>query len=123
MDQNFTHEQLPSGKTIMCHTWKSGLVAEETHGYGLLEIAIKFDYRDGKKVDETYFVNKRMVSRKTYEKARVKYIDMPASDESLEDSGATLLRMVAAERKARLGGARHGGGSIRPEQEGKRMRS
>ncbi|MFN7139057.1 MAG: hypothetical protein ACK4UN_06950, partial [Limisphaerales bacterium] len=51
------------------------------------------------KVDETYFRNRRMVSRRSYEKARVAYPDMPPADDSLEDTGAELLRAVRQQQR------------------------
>jgi hypothetical protein len=92
MDHVFKHEQLPSGKTIIRHFGDDGSLVEETHGYGVLDIAIKYDFTAGIKVDETYFAKRRMVSRRTYEKARTAYTDMPTADLSVEDFGASLLR-------------------------------
>ena len=66
-----------------------------------MDIAIKYDFRAGAKVDETYFTKRRMVSRRTYEKARATYTDMPVADGTLQDGGAELLRAVAKERRHR----------------------
>lgn len=93
------HEELPSGKTIFRGFDASGSVTSEMHAYGMLDIAITFDFRQGKKTSETYFVKKRLVSRERYEKARVDYADMPAPDTQLEDINAQLLKAVRAEHK------------------------
>jgi len=99
MDHVFKHEDLPSGKKIIRHFSEEGSLVEETHAYGVLDIAIKYDFRSGKKVSETYFAKRRMVSRRTYEKARTNYTDMPVADGTVEDWGADLLRGVARERR------------------------
>ena len=101
MEHVFKHEQLPSGKTIIRHFGDDGSLVEETHGYGLLDIAIKYDFGSGVKSGETYFCRRRLVSRRTYEKARKKYKDMPRADGTLEDWGATLLRGAAREGRQR----------------------
>lgn len=51
------------------------------------------------KTGEMYFLNKKLASRKRYEKARDKYTDMPAPDGQLEDFGGELLKDVRAERR------------------------
>jgi hypothetical protein len=108
MEHTFNHEQLPSGKVIIRHFDGEGALVEETHAYGTLDVAIKYDFRAGTKVDESYFAKRRMVSRRTYEKARAAYEDMPVADASLEDSGAALLRAAATEqRERRLEAKRH----------------
>jgi hypothetical protein len=107
MEHTFKHEQLPSGKVIMRHFDGEGALVEETHAYGILAVAIKYEFRAGAKVDETYFAKRRMVSRRTYEKARTAYPDMPAADSTIQDGGAELLRAVAKERKERSAAAKH----------------
>src|SRR5262245_38676137 len=107
MKHTFKHEQLPSGKVIMRQFDGEGILVEETHAYGTLDVAIKYDFRAGAKVDETYFAKGRMVSRRTYEKARAAYPDMPAADSTMQDGGAELLRAVAKERKERSAAAKH----------------
>ncbi len=101
MEHVFEHEQLPSGKTIIRHFGEDGSLVDETHGYGVLDIAIRCDFRAGAKVGETYFAKGRMVTRRTYDKARTAYTDMPVADGTLQDSGAELLRAVARERRER----------------------
>jgi hypothetical protein len=52
-----------------------GRRTEETHAYGALDVAIKYDFRAGIKFYETYFAKGRLVSRRTDEKARSGYMD------------------------------------------------
>ncbi|MGB7748363.1 MAG: hypothetical protein WBN75_13875 [Verrucomicrobiia bacterium] len=99
MEHAFKHEQLPSGKTIIRHFDDDGSLVDETHGYGVLDIAIKYDFRAGAKVDETYFAKRRMVSRRTYEKARSSYTDMPPADNAIEDLGSLLLKRARREQR------------------------
>jgi hypothetical protein len=99
MEHVFKHEQLPSGKMINRHFGDNGSLVEETHGYGVLDIAIKYDFKAGAKVDETYFAKRRMVSRRTYEKARVAYPDMPPADNAIEDFGSLLLQEVRKQQR------------------------
>jgi len=101
MEHVFNHEELPSGKTIFRHFGEDGSLIEETHGYGMLDIAVKYTFEAGIKTHETYFVKRRVASRRTYEKARGDYVDMPAADTTLEDIGAQMLRAVAKERRQR----------------------
>jgi hypothetical protein len=101
MEHVFKHEQLPSGKLIVRHFGEDGSLVEEQHTYGTLDVGIWYTFKAGAKIDETYFAKRRMVSRRTYEKARTAYSDMPAADGTLEDSGAALLRAVAKERRQR----------------------
>ena len=87
------YEKLSSGKTIIRrYDDNDGSLVEETHGYGILEIAIKYTFSKGVKTDELYFAKRRMVSRRTYEKARIDYADMPPADGTIEDWGSLLLR-------------------------------
>jgi hypothetical protein len=99
MKNDFKHEQLPSGKVIVGHFGEDGTLIEETHSYGLLEIGIKYDFKAGVKVDETYFAKRRLVSRRSYEKARVVYPDMPPADNSVEDFGALLLQGMRRQQR------------------------
>ncbi|HSK42910.1 MAG TPA: hypothetical protein VLA83_03370 [Candidatus Binatia bacterium] len=116
-------EDLPEGKRIVRHFQDGALTAEyhfatfpsgkrvhrefdgghnltrETHSYGALKIAIQQHFSDGKKSSEMYFVNGRMASRRSYEKAKLKYSDMPPADESSTDAGADILKDAAAERR------------------------
>jgi hypothetical protein len=100
------HEQLPSGKTIMRQFDGDGRVMSETHTYGTLDIAIAFEFTDGVKTGEMYFVNKKLASRKRYEKARVEYADMPCPDTEVEDFGGELLKDVRAQRQQRARAAK-----------------
>jgi hypothetical protein len=94
------YEELSSGKTIIRRfDDNDGSLLEETQGYGIPEIAIKCSFCKGVKTDELYFAKRRMVSRRTYEKARVDYADMPPADGTIEDWGAELLRGMAEERQ------------------------
>lgn len=92
MEHAFKHEQLPSGKVIISHFGEDGKLVDEQHTYGVLDIGIRYDFAAGNRVAETYFAKRRMVSRRTYEKARSDYPDMPPADDSIEDFGASLLR-------------------------------
>lgn len=91
MEHVFKHEQLPSGKVIVRHYGEDGALVEEQHTYGTLDIGISYAFKAGTKIDETYFATRRMVSRRTYEKARTAYADMPGADGTLQDAGAELL--------------------------------
>jgi hypothetical protein len=93
------HEQLPSGKKIMREFGQDGSLIRETHGYGLLDITIQHNFTHGAKTEETYFVKRRLASRRTYEKARAAYADMPPADNTLEDFGSLLLRDVRQEQR------------------------
>ncbi|MBN2308625.1 MAG: hypothetical protein JXR94_06615 [Candidatus Hydrogenedentes bacterium] len=99
-------EDLPSGKRIIRHFDESGALVSEMHAYEALDIAIQIDYANGAKVNETYFSKRRLVTRKTYEKARAAYSDMPPADASLEDENAELLRALARERREKARAAR-----------------
>ena len=98
MEHEFKHEQLPSGKLIFRH-FGDGFLVEEHHTYGVLEIGIKYDFDAGVKVAESYFAKRRTVSRRTYEKARVSYPDMPPADATVEDFGASLLRGASKQQR------------------------
>ena len=93
------HEQLPSGKVVIRRFGDDGLLADEQHSHGLLDIGIRYDFKAGVKIDETYFANRRMVGRRTYEKARVAYPDMPPADNAIEDFGASLLTEVRKQQR------------------------
>jgi hypothetical protein len=87
------YEKLSSGKTIVRRFDENDKsLLDETHSYGILEIAIKCSFSKGVKTDELYFTKRRMVSRRTYEKARIDYADMPPADGTIEDLGSLLLR-------------------------------
>ena len=95
------YERLPSGRDIRRRFNPDGSLREETHGYGVVNIAIKFAYENGVKCGETYLANGRLVSRRSYEKARANYPDMPAPDTTLEDWGAGLLKDMRTQQKQR----------------------
>jgi hypothetical protein len=96
---NHEHEKHSSGKEIMRLFNDDGSLYQENHSHGMLVIAIQYTFKEGKKIDETYFSKKRMVSRRTYEKVRLAYADMPPADNALEDWGAKLLRGMAKEKQ------------------------
>ena len=99
MPEQFTREKLPSGKVIIRQFDKKGVLVEESHSHGEdLDICISFEFQNGRKTHETYFGKKRMVGRKTYEKACLNYPDMPPADSAIEDFGASLIRGAAQER-------------------------
>jgi hypothetical protein len=100
------HEELPTGKTIMRQFDGDGRVMSETHTYGTLDIAITFEFTEGVKTGEMYFVNKKLASRNRYEKARAQYADMPCPDTEIEDFGGQLLKDVRAQRQQRARAAR-----------------
>jgi|GEM_PF-4324224 hypothetical protein len=94
-------EKSPSGKTILRRFNKDGSLQAETHGYGILDIAIEFSFSNEVKTQETYFVKKRLVSRRSYEKARVNYSDMPPANNLIEDFSSGLLQDLRAHNKQR----------------------
>jgi hypothetical protein len=101
MEHVYKHEQLPSGKLIFKHFGEDGVLVEERHTYGNLDIGICYTFQADVKIDEAYFAKRRMVSRRAYEKERNAYNDMPVADGTLQDVGAELLRAVARERRQR----------------------
>lgn len=99
MEPQFSHEQLPSGKKVIREFGSDGFLEEEHNSYGLLDIGIVRNFQSGSKVNEMYYVNRRLVSRRSYEKARVRYEDMPPADSALEDWGGSLLGDVRKEQR------------------------
>jgi len=95
------YEQLPSGKVIRRLFTADGSLHEEVHAYGTVDIGISYKYRDGIKIEETYLSKRRLVSRRSYEKARMSYADMPAPDLNQEDWGADLLKKIRTQQKER----------------------
>jgi hypothetical protein len=93
------YEKLPSGKQIFRVFDSAGSLATEQQSYGLLDIGIAYVFRGGVKIEETYFSRKRLVGRRTYEKARAKYPDMPEPDACMQDWGTDLLRAAAKESR------------------------
>lgn len=100
------HEELPTGKKIMRNFDGDGRVTSEIHMYGMLDIAIEFEFNEGVKTGEMYFVNKKLISRNRYEKARVQYADMPCPDTEIEDFGGELLKDMRAQRQQRARAAK-----------------
>lgn len=102
MEHTFKSEQLPSGKFIFRHYDGQGVLKDEMHSYvGSKGIAIRHDFQKGVKVAETYHIKNRMVSRSTYEKARVDFPDMPSADQSIKDLGSALRGMVRKQQRQR----------------------
>jgi hypothetical protein len=92
-------EELPSGKVIFRDFDAAGNLLCETHGYGILEIGLKRQFANGALIEETYFSKKRLVSRRSYEKAREAYPDMPPPDSSVEDWGKDILSRIRKEQR------------------------
>lgn len=90
---------LPSGKAIVRTFADDGQLVEETHRYGLLDIACTMRFANGIKIEEMYFVQKRMVRRARYEKARLGFPDMPSADQRLPDVGGELARAARKESR------------------------
>jgi hypothetical protein len=101
------HEELPTGKSILREFDDAGQLTSETHGYGMLDIALKVDFDEGTKTEETYFVKRRLVSRSRYEKERLDYPDMPAADNSLQDWAVDLLKAAERERREQCKAAKN----------------
>jgi hypothetical protein len=97
------HEQLPSGKIVIRQFDGDEQLCQEQHSYGLLDIGITMWFHAGEKMGEIYFSNRRVRSRKTYERRRATYSDMPQADPTFSDDGAALLR-AAGPRSERNGG-------------------
>ncbi len=95
----FHFETLASGKQIRREFDGSNTLQRETQSYGMLDIGVQFNFLKGKKTGETYFVRKKLAARRSYQRARSKYSDMPPPDVSFRDFGGELQRMIAAERK------------------------
>jgi hypothetical protein len=68
MNPRADHEQLPSGKQIIRNFDADGRMISESHSYGLIDISIQSHFSAGVKTSETYIVNKRLASRKRYDK-------------------------------------------------------
>jgi hypothetical protein len=92
LEPEIRREKLPSGKLILRQFSENGSLVSEQHLYGALDVGISLDFKDGAKIGETYFVKRRLVSRRSYEKARFGYSDMPAADSAIEDTGSALLK-------------------------------
>jgi hypothetical protein len=97
MDPHF--EKLPSGKTILRRYADDGSIIEEHHSYGLLDIGIQISFTAAAKTSETYFLKRRMVGRRAYEKARAAYPDMPVADTAVEDFSGSLMPLVRQQER------------------------
>ena len=93
-------DTLASGKRIHSQFDGTNTLQREMQSYGMLDIGVQSNFLNGNKTGETYFVRRRLVSRRSYERARLKYSDMPAPDVAFRDIGGELQRMMAAKRKA-----------------------
>jgi hypothetical protein len=78
-----------------------GRLVREQHIHGALEIGISREFDRGRRTSETYFYKRRVVSRPTYERARIEYPDMPPANLSIEDSGGALLAAAGRAQRAR----------------------
>ena len=102
------HEKLPSGKVIRRRFSDDSSLIEETNSYGTLDIAISLWYEEGVKTSEIYYVKRRLASRRSYEKARGAYPDIPPADATLEDLGGVIKEvrqyqsLLKKEREARF---------------------
>lgn len=92
-------EKLASGKSIHREFGRDGSLVREKQCYGFLEIAIASTFKDGIKIEEMYFVKRRLVSRRSYEKARIAYTDMPPPDNAIEDLGHLLIQGVRKQQR------------------------
>ena len=95
-------EKLASGKTILREFASDGSLVREMHSYGRrLDVAIDIQFEQGKKVEERYFSKGRMVSRRTYEKVRLSFPDMPSADFDLDDVSGALVTEVRRDGRRR----------------------
>ncbi len=101
MSHDLKHERFPSGKVIMRRFTDEGALVEERHFHGTDEIGISYEFTHGVVASETYYAKGRMVSRRTYEKVRPAYPDMPAADPTTEDWGGGLMQEVRKEQHQR----------------------
>lgn len=92
-------QALPTGKSVMRRYDNEGRLTQETHAYGLLDIAIQMEFTASEKTGEMYFAKKRLVSRARYEKVRAEYPDMPPADPALDDFGGELAKAAQSERR------------------------
>jgi hypothetical protein len=98
-DSRHLSERLPSGKIVRRDFGEDGTLTRESHSYGILDILIGYSFSNGVKTDETYMFKRRLVSRRSYEKARTAYADMPPADNATEDFSGALLRDVRREQR------------------------
>ncbi len=73
-------------------------LVEEIYGYGIT-ILLTRRYQNGQYVSESYIYHKRLVSKRTYEKARLDYPDMPVADADSHDTAAELNQLMRLERR------------------------
>ncbi len=99
MSKPLESEKLASGKEIFRDFAPDGSLAREQHSYRLIDIGITYVFSEGSKIEESYFYKKKLVGRRTYEKALAKYPDMPAPDTGMKDWGTDVLRAAAKESK------------------------
>lgn len=88
-----------SGKRVDRYYGPDGKLQREVHLYGCIDISIESTFENDVKTSETYIYKMRLVSRKTYEKARVRYPDMPPADPNLPDFAVGLLSAVRKQRR------------------------
>jgi len=93
------HEVLPSGKTIAKWFDRNGGIVREMHTYGTLEISLQITYTHPKSW-ETYFVKRKLATRKKYEQARLAYPDMPAANVEIIDTNAELLSAAREQKRS-----------------------
>jgi hypothetical protein len=94
-------EKLASDKTILREFASDGSLVREMHSYGRLDVAIDIQFEHGKKVEELYFSKGRMASRRTYEKVRLSFPDMPPADFALEDVSGSLVTELRRDERRR----------------------
>ena len=95
-----TRERIhPSGRRTTIRFDTVGAKVAESHSVGL-DIILTMTFENGVKTSETYVCKRRLVGRKTYEKRRADYPDMPSADAGLQDLNAELLALERERRKA-----------------------
>jgi hypothetical protein len=99
MGEHFEQEELPSGKTIMRYFDEDGSLMQEVHAYGMIDLAIQYEFDGATKTGETYTSKRGVLSRKSYENARRAYPDMPPADPAFEDWGRSLVTAVRRQRR------------------------
>jgi hypothetical protein len=90
---------LPSGKLVNKRFDKNGIIQEEMHYYGYIDIGIQYHFKNGKISYELYFFKKHMVTRIKYEKERLLFKDMPAANNKLEDISGEIVRGANREKR------------------------
>lgn len=93
-----SHSQMsPAGKRTTVEFDENGVKIQEIHSYAT--DIILFIAFSGNERSETYIHKNRLISRKTYEKVRMAFPEMPPADSSLEDQNAELLKLVGKQKK------------------------